>query len=399
MLFVLQISVVFVKLIGPLLDTDDKKSKKVEPSVEDFSSGIPKKANEKVKSPVTYASFGENGTTASVNSYSAIIQMTRFLGMSTSGFFSVDQFDVAKPNYIKLRAHELEEKCKYHDGLNWGSFWSEMSENMIQISRSNAQWEMEFVHDRWPRLTSETSGGLRIIINNFVSKGTVFQEAIHETKEEPESIISGKKRWIIDLSDYRIRELNFKSSDDSGPSQDDPYESYVTSNELGLILIQKKFSDQFEKDAVENPHAVCLITSISINGKVQKLETMDGYTSSHLYQIKVQDPEGFAVKPKEPVTITQAFRLQLITKKKAWIGLKEIGIPDSEFYHYMDEILQLQPSFAKLTFAQHQQHLDFMIRRNLEHILSVCSIPIPGRGIALTCGDMSGHRLVISASL
>jgi hypothetical protein len=52
-----------------------------------------------------------------------------------------------------------------------------------------------------------------------------------------------------------------------------------------------------------------------------------------------------------------------------------------------------------LTFAKDQPHLEFMIRRNLEHILSVCSIPIPDKGIALTCGDMSGHRLVTSATL
>jgi hypothetical protein len=56
--------------------------------------------------------------------------------------------------------------------------------------------------------------------------------------------------------------------------------------------------------------------------------------------------------------------------------------------------------------------IDFIMRRNLEHILSVCSIPNPQsfrhfdknqesieHAIALTCGDMSGHRIVTSASL
>jgi hypothetical protein len=56
--------------------------------------------------------------------------------------------------------------------------------------------------------------------------------------------------------------------------------------------------------------------------------------------------------------------------------------------------------------------LDYATRRNLEHILSVCAIPVPLEpvwdnpkvvepepAIALTCGDMSGHRVCISASL
>jgi hypothetical protein len=58
--------------------------------------------------------------------------------------------------------------------------------------------------------------------------------------------------------------------------------------------------------------------------------------------------------------------------------------------------------------------LDYATRRNLEHILSVCAIPVPPGhvwdydnmnpkiaepAVALTCGDMSGHRVCTSASL
>lgn len=64
-----------------------------------------------------------------------------------------------------------------------------------------------------------------------------------------------------------------------------------------------------------------------------------------------------------------------------------------------------------------QNHLEFAARRNLEHILSVCTVratpeashttnnnPLPERlnhvqAVALTCGDMSGHRICWSASL
>lgn len=64
-----------------------------------------------------------------------------------------------------------------------------------------------------------------------------------------------------------------------------------------------------------------------------------------------------------------------------------------------------------------QNHLDFAHRRNLEHILSVCAVQMRPQAqdaaaasklphalkdvdaVALTCGDMSGHRICWSASL
>lgn len=62
-----------------------------------------------------------------------------------------------------------------------------------------------------------------------------------------------------------------------------------------------------------------------------------------------------------------------------------------------------------------QSHLNFATRRHLEHILSVCVVPATPNGdssflpetldsdevkaVALTCGDLSGHRICWSASL
>lgn len=49
--------------------------------------------------------------------------------------------------------------------------------------------------------------------------------------------------------------------------------------------------------------------------------------------------------------------------------------------------------------------MDFFLGRNLEHIMSVCSVPVPKAPddkeppIALTCGDVDGHRVTTAASL
>lgn len=55
-------------------------------------------------------------------------------------------------------------------------------------------------------------------------------------------------------------------------------------------------------------------------------------------------------------------------------------------------------AFSRIPFSR-DRHLDFIFRRNLEHILSVCSIPIGDGKIAITCGDISGHRVGPRASL
>ncbi|KAF7520883.1 hypothetical protein G7054_g12613 [Neopestalotiopsis clavispora] len=54
--------------------------------------------------------------------------------------------------------------------------------------------------------------------------------------------------------------------------------------------------------------------------------------------------------------------------------------------------------------ASPSEHIEYLIWRNLEHILSVCSIPMGSKRdggmqpVALTCGDMSMHRICTSTS-
>lgn len=69
--------------------------------------------------------------------------------------------------------------------------------------------------------------------------------------------------------------------------------------------------------------------------------------------------------------------------------------------------LSEESRFRKICFDKDKE-LDFMFRRHLEHILSVCCIPEPSLAVgpeiedspmAITCGDVSGHRIGPRASL
>ncbi|KAF2108501.1 hypothetical protein BDV96DRAFT_692587 [Lophiotrema nucula] len=56
----------------------------------------------------TYSSFGDQGTTASVNAYGEILQFSTYIGAGKSGMFSVDHGIMDEPYFVKPRAQKLD---------------------------------------------------------------------------------------------------------------------------------------------------------------------------------------------------------------------------------------------------------------------------------------------------
>lgn len=83
---------------------------------------------------------------------------------------------------------------------------------------------------------------------------------------------------------------------------------------------------------------------------------------------------------------------------------------DNKTLHQMDAIFRAksESSFRKICFSGNPW-LDFNFRRTLEHILSVCCIPMPVQddgnsplevnAFTITCGDTADHRIEPRASL
>lgn len=89
----------------------------------------------------TYASFGDgDGTTASANATGNLIQLSRYLGLGRSGFFSVDVGEVSEPYWVQLRAEELMEKCKGGESL--GCYFEDESPKVSDryLTRSTLSW-------------------------------------------------------------------------------------------------------------------------------------------------------------------------------------------------------------------------------------------------------------------
>lgn len=369
-------------------------------------TSIPVEAPLEARNRETYTSFGEDGVTASANAYGHLLQITRYFGNEPSGFFCVDLPDTSMPNCISFRKEDLEQLLQTSDDgmrLRFGE------------SGNNEDWEAvgmpkrNFIRDRWPLFTTVTPR-FNLDIWYHVSNGTVYQVYTFNLKEESRTPLT-VPILVIDAN-LLLRNLNFVENDDENNHKTDDTTNYIyhISNDGYSIIAMHKVPQTGQT----GQDAVALFISLFINERPQTLEitgdpadkTNRGHCEVALDQQALDDVTG-----QKKLEITLAYRLDLVTSATA----KDDPCPIS----HKDLITAreaIQKPFRVLSFTK-DKHLNFILRRNLEHILSVCCIPVTepvgddssntqgalsyteGPLIALTCGDISGHRIVTSASL
>ncbi|KAL1799476.1 hypothetical protein ACET3X_003513 [Alternaria dauci] len=333
-----------------------------------------------------YVSFGDNGTTASLNAFGDIIQISQAHSSSRSGLFCVDLPSTYEPYAVQIRAEALMNAREIDGG---GVCAYTFSPNLSLYE--SPQIRHEFIHDRWPLFTLEYE---RVVAEVFhvAFQGTIFQQYQWSTKSDPIHYSSGldisvaAKLLIRDLDfidpEYRFNDEGF----------DKHYSHQLSEDGYGFILEHEGlFRDDEMCEEWEKFDSVFLAVAIFVNGIPQKLE-LEGGNNDPI--IVVNSPE-FSVVQGHPLQVTVGYRI--LVREKGWDGTS-FPITQGSLCA-MHKMLRETP-FKRLELSGNI-HLDFIMRRNLEHILSVCSIPIlePHRdGIALTCGDMSGHRIVTSAS-
>lgn len=142
--------------------------------------------------------------------------------------------------------------------------------------------------------------------------------------------------------------------------------------------------------------AACLYLSLFINDQVQNF-SLPGYQDTIEYTIDPSDM--YKLQETGEIRIALAYTLRHILVETEDIkNIKPVSSIDSWRVPEEYGIKFQKPSFVG------DARLDFALGRNLEHILSVCSIPVAESSdkiplIALTCGDISGHRISTAASL
>lgn len=364
--------------------------------VEQEFTSISDDKNDKARHHSTYASFGDEGVTATANSHGHLLQITRYFGKKVSRFFCVDLIDIPPPTSITRRMQKIQD-C-IGDPNRGMRLHIEHSEDVDpRIWKANTEVPtLEFVHDRWPRFTT-AAPKYNLSIQYIISEETVYQIYKFELHQAEDF---SKIPLLALNARLRLRDLNFIAAGDGincgleGDSSQ-PFNHENCSDRLSPdndCIIRTRNICQTTQD---NQDTIALFITPLVNKRHQRLnprpETGD-------YQIILDQQALHHLSKEGRLEVTLAYRLDLISSRET----SHISLVSIESFSTAQALLEIP--FEMPVFSQ-DEILNFNLRRNLEHILSVCSIPVSydidgdNPSIALTCGDISGHRVSATASL
>lgn len=126
-----------------------------------------------------HASFGDEGTTASVSCYGHLVQMSRYLGVGNSGMFSMNQRSSEEPYRICERAEQLHSLSRRKGDIL--SFGLGLSPKFCPNQPPQIKW----VNQRWPRYEYDTQlPNVKACIQWIVHKGVVLQQLFLENSSD-----------------------------------------------------------------------------------------------------------------------------------------------------------------------------------------------------------------------
>lgn len=151
-----------------------------------------------------HSSFGDQGTTASVNCYGHLMQMSQFLGVGHSGIFSMDHRSTEEPYLVARRARNLDTLS-----CDRGEYLSYMLCFPSQFCPDKPP-QVKWVNWRWPRYEYDTKlPNVRAWFQWVVHQGTVLQQfGLKNSSDQP---VDFKYRFPKNMS---VRDLNHTISVD-----------------------------------------------------------------------------------------------------------------------------------------------------------------------------------------
>lgn len=134
-----------------------------------------------------YSSFGDQETTASVNSRGHLIQISRYLGVGKSGMFCVNSSSVVNPRlyFVRYRASQLTKSAE-DPSSGFGLQLETISDQPFE------QPELDFIHDRWPQFTHRTTEWTTTLLY-YVNEGTIIQECVIKKSTAHKEPSNGQK--------------------------------------------------------------------------------------------------------------------------------------------------------------------------------------------------------------
>ncbi|KAK1494602.1 hypothetical protein CTAM01_08956 [Colletotrichum tamarilloi] len=335
----------------------------------------------------SFFSFGDEGLTASVGATGRLIRITQhFPGQKTG--ICVDDEDISEPFCVFwrldgfLRRSRNEEKGGVGPHIN----------SLYPGERS----KQHIVNDRWPTFTIAIPGKIseKLRVSYVAFQGTIYQKfdiidtaekelAQQETKEFPSGILDALS---LD-SGLLIRNLDFVNlgnhfNEASSRTRDDSNARVYTTS-LGQAKNHVK-----REHKSHDKHFVLHLQVLDPSNSLE-FHTLDQTETCYGIRKSSNDFKHAISELVLAYTLRQGSTASDLER-----------LPDWDKFIKAGELLESHPT-VRLT---ENDHLNFFLRRNLEYILSVCSIPVSeadSDGVpayALTCGDIEGHRVTTSAS-
>ncbi|KAH8431614.1 uncharacterized protein LDX57_009271 [Aspergillus melleus] len=350
-----------------------------------------------IRTDPTYLSFGDGGTTATVTEWGQQMQISRYLGHGESGIYAIDHAHTPEPNQYTKRRQGFLDMIDTSQGFGTDS------------GLPDSEWEHTtyWLRNRWPRVVFKRKDKWELTFQWVVWNNVVIHDLLWQNLTENETIYVD----VWTTLEILIRELDFVNSSHSfngetcsryqkGPGPGGygfvklhRFQQNGQSNDGQTMPTLKSHGNDFNADAV------AAAIGVFENGNPLKKEEF-------FHQREI------TIKAGENRRLVTGYKLVLLsTEKKDW-KLLTLTKGDVDIDYFLCQS-QLEDSIPRDTFLSDR---DFYIGRNLEHILSVCAIPITSapaendgedeganqKGeepmVALTCGDIAGHRICTSAS-
>ncbi|KAI9734211.1 MAG: hypothetical protein M1834_002312 [Cirrosporium novae-zelandiae] len=156
------------------------------------------KQESSTQNPDAYASFGDQGTTASVSAYGKILRTSSYLGgkQSQPGIFALDFAEAEEAYSVDARAQSFQEAVS---DPNKGFGLRIRTLEHLEPGTP----ELEFLGERWPRITYDANG-LSIEIQMLINNGITIQDF----KVTNRSSSSANFDIILDIN-FDIQELDY----------------------------------------------------------------------------------------------------------------------------------------------------------------------------------------------
>ncbi|RSL74657.1 hypothetical protein CEP53_000091 [Fusarium sp. AF-6] len=354
-------------------------------------------------------SFGDDGLTASVSASGRLLRVSRHFSGQDFGY-CVDHPSIQEPYFVFDRITSLHSMAS-DSGDSLGI------DPTVDILDNGNEPSAEFVHDRWPHFTIQGSN-CEIKLQFFASGGTIYQT--YEFSFDGADVQPPK---LVTMADLLIRQLDFIDSANKfneADIQSAGYETrlagkktriershHVDEGEVVLFILAYcegellTFQHDEEKEVKEGGNG--RENGENSLAEETREEQGDNNGGKKTFGMVWSDKVLEDLPTTKSLKVTFAYRLEFLEKRDE--RDKYISRLDAEAVGTTVQQVDKDP-FEEHRFTDNGD-INLALRRNLEHILSVCSVPVIAQGdesgklepaIALTCGDIDGHRVATAAS-